>query len=81
MKADTGVQICRSMMEMAQAACFCAGITLEDLKAKTRKKHLGEARRGFCRAAYKAGYSQQQIADFLGKDRSTVAHHLKAKDE
>ena len=55
--------------------CKTYGIKVDDLKIKTRKRHIVEARHVLCYLLRKCcDYTFQEIADIFNKDHSTVIY-------
>ena len=61
---------------VAEFVCYKNGIKIQELKLKSRKRHLVHARREFMYLLYILGYSMVSIASFLNFDHSTVIVHI-----
>ena len=62
------------------AHLFCSQRDIDPtiLFTKSQKQNIVFIKKAFCALAYSQGFTQQDIADFLGyKDHTTVHHHIK----
>jgi chromosomal replication initiator protein len=56
----------------------CCMITLEQLRSKTRKREIVEARQIYCKLAKKrTKYTLEQIGSAINKDHATVLHSVR----
>ena len=56
----------------------CCMVTLEQLRSKTRKREIVEARQIYCKLAKKrTKYTLEQIGSAINKDHATVLHSVR----
>lgn len=62
---------------LAAAAVHGAGITLENLRSRSRLPHFVQARRSFAREAIRNGHSQTAVARWLFSTRSSISRYVR----
>ena len=67
----------RLLNKFLKQVCKNHDLTPESLKGSGRGLEYVAARRDFSVRAYNAGITVKAIGDFLGKDHTTICHHLK----
>ena len=71
----------RRKIIIVRAVCQATGIPLENIRKKSRKRELVEARRCIMYFMRKAGFSLQDVGKMFGQDHTTAIHALqKAED-
>lgn len=69
-----------SLEEIAKAIERHDGITLEDMRSRSRTGDIAKCRRLFSIAASEYGYKGKDIGEFLGKDPAMISLHIGSKE-
>ena len=66
----------RSMADIAMRVAARFNTNVSEIRGRRQTQRIAAARRAFCRAVYRErpDLSTSVVADFLGRDRSTVRH-------
>lgn len=64
--------------KLAKKICKKHKITKGDLLSGSRLSHISAAKREFSKTAYEDGKKITHIAFYLGKDHSTISHHIRS---
>ena len=73
--------VMRTIKEIADTVCKVRGIDPEELKRKTRKQEIREARQIAMYFALLEGHSQSKAAGYFGLDHATAIHARKVVAE
>ncbi|MBI5624580.1 MAG: transposase [Elusimicrobia bacterium] len=71
--------VSRRLMELAQAICMAAEVTLDELRGRTKTARLTNARRLLFMRATEDGLPASLLATFLNRNRSSISRLLRSK--
>ena len=66
-----------SLLDILTATCEDNDASLERVQSKSRKAPIVRARVDYIIRAHRAGYTHEEIAELINRDRSTVSEHIK----
>ena len=66
-----------SLLDILIATCEDNNTSLNWVRSKSRKDHIVRTRVDYIIRAHRAGYTHEQIAELINRDRSTVSEHIK----
>ncbi len=69
---DLQMNISLSLDNIAKAVSEVRGVSIKDLKSKSRKKYISESRHIFCFVAHFAGYSLGHIGKYVNRDHTSI---------
>jgi chromosomal replication initiation ATPase DnaA len=63
--------------DIIRGVCLREGIAKDEFFSSCRQRRLAKVRWEVCHTAHNAGFSLQQIGLAIGRDHTTVLHHLR----
>lgn len=60
--------------------CQATGVTPLQLRSRRRARPYVEARKLFSQMAHDFGFSLSEIGRYMGKDHTTIMHHVRDKN-
>ena len=63
----------KDLEDILFAVSIVMGVSADDIKSKSRKKHISKARMIYYYFSYKEGFSGRSIGFVVGRKRSTVS--------